>query len=121
VVVILAAAGGSGRTLGRALANELGWRFEDARPPRNETDRDHWAAQLHGRVAAALDRREPLVVACPTLEARHRDVLQGDLRQVRFVRLARNPAPERPFETVTIDETHDTNTMIAEIRREFGI
>jgi gluconate kinase len=121
VVVILAGAGGSGPAFGRALANELGWRFEDARPPRNETDRDHWATQLHGLVARVLDRREPLVVACPTLDARLRNVLLDGLRQVRFVQFAKNPARERPFETITIDDSLSTDSMIAEIRREIGI
>ncbi|HEX7138174.1 MAG TPA: hypothetical protein VF219_10020 [Vicinamibacterales bacterium] len=121
MVVILTGAAGSGGTLGRALADELGWRFEEASPPRNEGDRDHWAAHLHALVARAVDRREPLVVVCPTLEPRHLDVLQGDLRQVRFVHLARDPARERPFDTVTIDGNHQAAMMIAEIRRELGI
>ena len=58
----------------------------------DERDRDLWIAALHGIVARATDRREPLVVACPALEPRLRDILRGDLRQVRFVQLAAGTA-----------------------------
>src|SRR5262245_42063575 len=94
---------GSGKTvIGRALAAELGWRFVDADDyhsaanlakmhrgmPLSDADRAPWLATLHQLVARALDRREPLVLACSALRASYRDTLGGGLRAVRFVHLA---------------------------------
>lgn len=97
---------GSGKTtIGRALANSLGWPFVDADDyhsreniarmrrglPLTDADRVPWLAALHGVIARALDRRESLVLACSALKERYRVALAGGLRTVRFVYLT---APE---------------------------
>jgi gluconokinase len=102
VVVILMGVAGSGKTLvGRALAADLGWRFEDADAyhvpanvakmragtPLTDADRAPWLAALHDIVARAVDRRESLVLACSALKARYREALAGGMRGVRFVHL----------------------------------
>lgn len=101
VIIVMGAAGAGKTTIGRALGAELGWAFVDAddhHPPRNvakmhagvaltDADRAPWLASLHAIVARALDRREPLVLACSALKACYRSALSGDRRRVRFVYL----------------------------------
>jgi gluconokinase len=108
VIVILMGVAGSGKTtVGRALADDLGWRFADADNYHTadsvtkmrqgialtDADRAPWLAALRALVARALDRREHLVLACSALKQSYRDILQDGLRPVRFVYLkATEPA-----------------------------
>lgn len=97
---------GSGKTtVGRALADTIGWRFVDADDyhsqeniakmrrgvPLDDADRAPWLGSLHRLIARALDRREHLVLACSALKCRYRRALSDGLRPVRFVHLT---APE---------------------------
>jgi gluconokinase len=103
VVVILMGVAGSGKTVvGRALAAETGWHFEDADDQHSsgsvekmrrgialtDADRAPWLEKLHRDIARATDRREHLVVACSALRLRYRDALRGALPRIRFVHLA---------------------------------
>lgn len=91
---------GSGKTtVGRALADALRWRFEDADDYHSETaieamaagialtdaDRHPWLRQL----AELIDRRmtvgPPTVLACSALKAAYRQRLRGGHAGVRFV------------------------------------
>lgn len=78
---------GSGKTtVGRRLAEVLGWRFVDADDvhpaanvakmargePLTDRDREPWLARLRDVVAEAREHAEPLVLACSALKARHR-------------------------------------------------
>jgi gluconokinase len=107
VVIVLTGAAGSGKTtIGRALSAGLGWRFIDgddyhapaaiakmrAGRPLTDAERAPWLAALHREIAAAIDRRAPLVVACSALRERYRRTLRGDLRPVRFVFLEADEA-----------------------------
>jgi len=97
----MGAAGSGKTTVGRALADGLGWPFVDAddlHSPSNiarmrrgvaltDADRAPWLAAVHDRIARAIDRRERLVVACSALRQAYRDVLRGRLRTIRFVYL----------------------------------
>ena len=161
VVIILMGVAGAGKTtVGAALALELGWRFLDADDlhapaaiaqiragvPLTDADRQPWLAALHSIVATALDRREPLVLACSALKARYRDVLRGDLRSVRFVHLNADRATlanrleertghfagpallasqladlEPPADALMIDARQPLDEIIAAIRGEFGV
>ena len=152
---------GSGKTtIGRALAAALGWPFVDAddyhSPPNIEkmrrgtpltdADRAPWLAALRGRIVRALERREPLVLACSALKEQYRSALAGGLRQVRFVHLTAPEAVlrerlaarrdhfaranlldsqlatlEPPSDALTIDATKSLETSISEIRYEFGL
>jgi len=109
VVVLIGAAGAGKTTVGRALADALGWRFVDgddfhspaaigkmrAGAALTDADRAPWLAALHQVIAGAVGRREPLVVACSALRARYREGLRGDLRGVRFVYLKADEATLR--------------------------
>src|SRR4029077_20343200 len=108
-VILMGVAGAGKTTIGRALADELGWRFIDGddwhTPPAVEkmrgggaltdADRAPWLAALHGLIAAALDRREHLVLTCSALRERYRVALRGTLLSVRFVYLKADEATLR--------------------------
>jgi gluconokinase len=161
VIVILMGAAGAGKTtIGRALAATLGWRFVDgddyhspaavatmrAGSALTDADRAPWLASIHRAIAAAVDRREHLVVACSALHDRYRRVLRGDLRSVRFVYLKADEATLRrrltgrsghfagpalvasqlasldePSDALTIDATRPPDHIVGAIRREFGL
>jgi gluconokinase len=161
VVIVIMGPAGAGKTLlGRALADQLGWRFvegDDHHSPAaiakmraasalTDADRAPWLASLHHILAAVLDRREHLVLACSALKERYRLTLRGDLRTVRFVYLKADeptlrrrlgargghfagPALlasqladlEEPADAQTIDATQPPERIIAVIRAEFGI
>ena len=101
VVVLLGVAGAGKTTVGRALARQTGWQLVDGDDfhspaaiakmhsgvPLADADRAPWLATLHAIAAAALDRRESIVIACSALKQRYRDTLRGTLRPVRFVYL----------------------------------
>jgi gluconokinase len=102
VVVLIGAAGAGKTTVGRALAEAVGWRFvdgDDYHSPASiarmragvaltDADRAPWLASLHRVIATALDRRERIVVACSALREEYRRTLRGGLPGVRFVHLA---------------------------------
>jgi gluconokinase len=107
MVVILMGVAGSGKTtLGRRLADQLGWPFcegDDLHPaanvakmargePLTDDDRRPWLEALRARIAGALDAGGDLVVACSALKAAYRRLLQVDAARVRFVYLAVSPA-----------------------------
>ena len=161
VVVILIGAAGAGKTtVGKALAAATAWRFVDgddyhaqdaiakmrAGTPLTDEDRAPWLVSLHREIAATLDRREHLVVACSALRDRYRRTLQGSLRRVRFVylaadeavlrqRLAERPGHfagpallasqlatlEAPADALTIDATRPPEEIAGAIRYEFGL
>ena len=89
--------------------DSYGWRFvdgDDHHAPAaiakmragialTDADRAPWLASLHAIAAAALDRREHVVIACSALKQRYRDVLRGTLRGVRFVYLKADEATLR--------------------------
>jgi len=83
---------GSGKsTIGKAVAEDLGWSFYDAddhHPPRNiakmssgealtDEDRAPWLAALRDVRDVLLDRGESVVLACSALRADFRDQLLG--------------------------------------------
>lgn len=92
---------GSGKTtIGRALADDLDWRFvegDDFHPPENvekmaagvpldDQDRRPWLQALRVRVDEACGRNENLILACSALKDAYRDFLeQNDPECVHFV------------------------------------
>jgi carbohydrate kinase (thermoresistant glucokinase family) len=102
MVVLLMGVAGSGKTtIGRQLADELGWRFADAddfHPPANvakmsagipldDPDRVPWIAAIRLFIDARLAKGENAVVTCSALKEKHRAVLLGDTPQVKLVYL----------------------------------
>ena len=106
VVVIVCGPTGSGKTtVGRALAERLGWTFHDAddlHSPENVermrtgaplTDelRRPWLVRVRRVIEEALERGERAVIACSALKASYREILSGGLTGVSYVFLI---APE---------------------------
>lgn len=85
---------GSGKTsVGKSLAEKLGWDFYDAddfHPPENvakmtsgiplsDSDRAPWLATLHGLISSCLMQNRPGVLACSALrESYRRQLLEGN-------------------------------------------
>ena len=88
--LIVMGVSGSGKTsIGRSLAEHLGWDFYDAddfHPPENiakmangialeDADRLPWLAALHDLIASSLNAGRPGVLACSALKERYRQQL----------------------------------------------
>lgn len=100
MIIIVTGVSGSGKTtVGRLLAEELGWLFyegDDFHPQNNiqkmtqgtaltDEDRIGWLAAL-SQLIHELDRKNrSAVVACSALKQAYRDVLAGKSAAVRFV------------------------------------
>ena len=102
MVVLLMGVAGSGKTtIGRQLADELGWKFADAddfHPPANvakmstgtpldDTDRAPWLAAIRLFIDARLAAGENAVVTCSALKEKHRAVLLSGAPDVKLVYL----------------------------------
>src|SRR4051812_35067916 len=156
----MGAAGAGKSTVGRALAGALGWRFVEGDDyhtsanvakmrsgvPLTDADRAPWLAAVPDVIAAAVDRPEPLIVACSALQERYRAVLRGGLRGVRFVYLQADEATlrerliartahfagpalvasqlatlEEPDDALSVDATRPVASIVDAVRHEFGI
>ena len=100
--IIVMGVSGSGKTsIGKALANRLGWDFYDAddfHPPENvakmangipldDSDRAPWLAALHDLISSSLTANRPGVLACSALKERYRRQLLKDNDDVQLVYL----------------------------------
>jgi gluconokinase len=100
VVIILMGVAGSGKTtVGRRLAEVLGWRFLEGdafHPPANvakmmagipltDEDRVPWLERLRGLIVDTLARGENAVLACSALKQSYRRLLTVDPVRVRWV------------------------------------
>ena len=100
--VIVMGVSGSGKTsVGRSLAEKLGWDFYDAddfHPPANvakmasgtpldDSDRAPWLAALHDRISSSLKADQPGVLACSALKDRYRRQLMDGNQGVQIVYL----------------------------------
>jgi gluconokinase len=97
VLLIMGVAGSGKTTVGRALADSLGWRFTDAddfHPPANiakmsagnaltDSDRAPWLAALRDHIDATNDT----VLACSALKASYRARLIADPDRVKLIHL----------------------------------
>lgn len=101
MVIILMGVSGSGKTtVGRALAQQLQWRFAEgddfhsaaniakmhAGIPLTDQDRAPWLQSLREAITAWLAAGENVVLACSALKASYRQILQAS-GEVRFVYL----------------------------------
>lgn len=101
IVLLMGVAGSGKTTVGRHLAADLGWRFDDAdqfHPPANvakmsagtpltDEDRAPWLAAIRRHIDACLTRGENAIVTCSALKAAYRRVLLADPARVRLVHL----------------------------------
>lgn len=101
VIVIMGVAGSGKTTVGRLLAESLGWPFADAddfHPPANvakmsagrpltDEDRAPWLAAIRAWIEARLARGENGVVTCSALKAAYRRVLLAGDARIRLVHL----------------------------------
>lgn len=100
IVVLMGVCGCGKTTVGRALADELGWAFLDAdafHPQANvakmaagialnDDDRWPWLDRIAGELRALNERRRHAVLACSALKRSYRDRLarSGELRWVHL-------------------------------------
>ena len=97
---------GSGKTtVGRLLAEQLGWTFvegDDLHPPENvakmrrgeplgDADRMPWLRALRAKIDALVAAGQSAVVTCSALKQAYRDVLARGRPEVRFVWLTASP------------------------------
>lgn len=93
---------GSGKTsVGKSLAEHLGWDFYDADDfhlpenvakmangiPLNDADRASWLAALHELISSSLKENRPGVLACSALKERYRQQLLEENDSVRLIYL----------------------------------
>jgi gluconokinase len=101
IVVLMGPAGAGKTTIGQQLAHDLGWPFLDAdslhspeavesmRHGRGLTDaeREPWLLRVRDAIRQLRETAMPVVVACSALKQKYRDLLAGDLWDVKWVYL----------------------------------
>jgi gluconokinase len=101
VIVVMGVSGAGKSSVGRALAERLGWTFHDAddlHPPGNidkmrrglsldDADRAPWLDRVRQAIAADAAAGRDAVVACSALKARYREALDTGIPGVRWVHL----------------------------------
>ena len=89
IIVLMGVTGAGKTTIGRLLAQQLGWKFLDGDEfhpaanvekmrqgiPLTDADREPWLDTLHQVIAIAIASREDLVLACSALKRQYRDRL----------------------------------------------
>jgi gluconokinase len=101
VIVVMGVAGAGKSTIGRMLAQRLGWRFYDAddfHPATNrdkmrngaaltDDDRRPWLEAVRDEIALCLNDAENAVIACSALKSSYRNLLGAPNEHLRFVYL----------------------------------
>jgi gluconokinase len=105
IVIVMGVSGSGKTTVGRSLAEALGWPFsdgDDLHPPANlekmaaglpltDADRLPWLEELRRRIERHRAAGESAVIACSALKASYREILAEDREEVRFVHLTGSP------------------------------
>jgi gluconokinase len=105
VIIMMGVAGVGKTTIGKMLAEKLGWAFQDAdqfHPPANlekmrsgipldDNDRAPWLAEMARNIRIWLDQKNPTILACSALKERYRQVLLFDEPRMRIVYLKGSP------------------------------
>lgn len=101
VIVLIGPMGCGKTTVGKLLAEQLGWSFDDADDfhpaenvakmrvgiPLDDSDRQGWLLTLKERINERMRAGENLVLACSALKKKYRDLLGIDDQQVMSVYL----------------------------------
>ena len=100
-VVVMGVSGCGKSTVGRGLADQLGWRYiegDELHPPENvarmaagtpltDADRQGWLERIAAELSAASSQGAGLVVTCSALKRRYRDLLRAADPALRIVHL----------------------------------
>lgn len=102
VILIMGVSGSGKTTIGRLLAEQIGWHFADAEDfhsadnrdklargiPLTDEDRRPWLEDLRSAIASWVAQGRPTVLACSALKTAYRSYLvQGCEHEVRLVYL----------------------------------
>ena len=101
VIVLMGVTGCGKTTVGKILANELGWHFYDADDfhpeenvekmrqgiPLDDNDRMPWLQALRNLIDRAHDNEFNVVLACSALKEQYRNMLSHELKPVKFIYL----------------------------------
>jgi gluconokinase/6-phosphogluconolactonase len=101
-LVIMGVSGSGKSTVGQALGQRLGWRFEDGdsfHPPANvakmsaghpltDEDRWPWLQAIADEIARCRTKGEHIIIACSALKKAYRDILIGGRDDIRIVYLS---------------------------------
>jgi gluconokinase len=104
IAIVMGVTGSGKTTVGRLLAQQLGWTFADADDfhpranvekmergvPLNDDDREPWLERLRIQVANWIANGQPAVLACSALKRTYRQELSVG-PEVRFVYLKGSP------------------------------
>jgi gluconokinase len=106
IVIVMGVAGSGKTTVGRLLAETLGWSYcegDALHPPANlekmaagipltDADRLPWLLELRARIERFLAAGKDAVIACSALKESYREILTGGFEGARFVHLTGSPA-----------------------------
>jgi gluconokinase len=102
LILIMGVAGSGKSTVGRLLADELGWDYHEADDfhsaankekmargvPLNDIDRAPWLASIRASMDASVARGRSAVFTCSALKERYRQTLLRGLERATLVHLA---------------------------------
>jgi gluconokinase len=105
VVVLMGVSGAGKTTIGRRLADALGWSFDDADDLHSgankakmaagialtDADRAPWLASINNLIARSLAQHTNLVLACSALKQSYRDRIVVEAARVKIVYLKGSP------------------------------
>ena len=94
IILVMGVSGAGKTTIGRRLADELGWRFlegDDFHPaanidkmqrghPLTDADRRPWLERLHAAMVDQIRRNQPAVLACSVLKTSYRTIVEDGCR-----------------------------------------
>ena len=100
-IIVMGVSGCGKSSVGKLLAEKLGWDFYDAddfHPPVNvkkmadgipldDSDRAPWLALLHELISSSLKQNQPGVLACSALKERYRQQLMEGNENIQLVYL----------------------------------